>query len=190
MKINRKLNLVMPVDRDDGSTIWVHSTPISREVFNTYFLVVSKAFSAMYAEGLSHIAGPRVAGHLLKKVAVSMGVWDGPGGVQNGLVAEIRRLTNVLVPSERGWQSMPFQDVFDKKLIDEDDLEEVDNALAFFMVVSLVHKRRDLPTVLEALTLWGAQTSSLGCMEYMGSLPTSTPEDNTGGKTPASSLPL
>ena len=61
MHINRKLNLVIPIERADGSQIFTHSTPISAEVFDKYFLVIAKTFSAIYSEGLGPLGGPRVA---------------------------------------------------------------------------------------------------------------------------------
>ena len=56
MKINRALNLVIPIDSEKGQ-LFVHSTPISREIFEQYFLVISKTFAAIFSEGLGAIAG-------------------------------------------------------------------------------------------------------------------------------------
>src|SRR5271154_5947554 len=110
MRLDRKLNLIIPIVRDDKSNIFVHSTPLSSEVFDTYFLVIAKTFSAIYAEGLGIIAGPRVADKMLRKVAKDMGVWDTKGGVQDGLIAEMHRLTNVVCAGKRGWEALPFAD--------------------------------------------------------------------------------
>ena len=76
MKIDKKLNLVIPIETDDG-TLYVHSMPIRREIFDTYFLVLSKTFAAIHGEGLGEIAGPRVAALILKKIAMDTGMWEG-----------------------------------------------------------------------------------------------------------------
>ena len=190
MKIDRKLNLVIPIDLEDGTTVYAHSMAIGREVFESHFLVISKTFSAIYSEGLGAIAGPRVAGLMLKKCATDLGVWDGETGVQNTLINEIHRLTNLLSPGERGWSVTPFQDAIDQHRLDPDDFAEVDNALVYFTVASSMHKKKDLAAVTDgALKLWGARASFLGCTEYANSLQTLTTVAPSGGKTAVSSVP-
>jgi hypothetical protein len=52
MKLDRRLNLVLSVTREDGTEMWVHHTPIRREIYEQHFLVLTKTISAMYEEGL------------------------------------------------------------------------------------------------------------------------------------------
>lgn len=187
MKIDRKLNIVVPVDTEDGKTVYVHSAPIGREVFETYFLPLSKTFAAIYAEGLGSIAGPRIASLMLKRVAGDMGVGE---EVERGLLAEIRRLTNLVMQGEQGWETVPFQLAVDRKMLDADDMAEIENALVYFTVASSMHKRKDLGPILDgALKLWSGSTSSLDCTEFAASLTTSTKVAGTGKKPAASSVP-
>jgi len=180
MRLDKKLNLVFPVETDAG-TIYVHSTPISREVFERYFLVVSKAFAAIYGEGLQLIAGPRVAYLMLKKIAEDRGEWDGADGVHNGLIAEIRRLTNVVVSTDRGWRPIPYHIAVEHGQLDEQDVAEVEGMLCFFTCASAMHLRSQLTAILAGMTsLWGAQTTSLTCTEYAASLTTSTVTASSG----------
>ena len=132
--IDRKLNLVIPVDNSDGSVTYVHSTPISREVFERYFKIIARTFAEIYSGGYTVYSGPRVAALLLKSTAMDLGVWDGPTGVERGLMDEIRRLTNVVLPAPQGgWVTMPFVEAIKAGQINEDDVAEVDNALAFLL---------------------------------------------------------
>lgn len=188
MRINRKLNLVIPVDTDNG-TIYVHSTPISREVFEKYFLVISKTFAMIYRQGLEVVAGPRVAAMLLKTVATDLGVWEGVEGVENGLVAEMRRLTNIVIPKDgKGWDTMGLQDAIDRDLLDEDDVSEVEGAVTFFTCASSMHRKTELPAILAGMTsLWDAQTTSSSFTEYRDFLATSTEAKPT--TTTTSSVP-
>ncbi len=180
MRINRKLNIVFPIDTEAG-TVYVHSTPISREVFEKYFLVIAKTFSAIYREGLEVMSGPRVAAMMLKRVATSMNEWDGADGVENGLIAEMHRLSNFVMPSDSGWTTIPFQDALNRKLLDPDDLSEAEGVLCFFTLAASMHRPADLTAVLNGMTsLWGAQTTSLNCTEYARSLPISTVTDSSG----------
>src|SRR5690348_319822 len=98
MKINRQLHLVIPLTGTDGSIrTYVHSTAISSDLFEKYWLVISKTFAQMHAEGLGNLAGPRVADKLLRATAEQLGTWP---DVKSGLVAEIHRLTNVCVQTD------------------------------------------------------------------------------------------
>ena len=119
MRIDAKLNIVIEVETADGS-VFVHSTPLSRDVFERYFLVIGQTFAELVGKGLSLLSGPRVAALLLKDVAQRGRVWDGPGGVANGLMAEVRRLSNVIMPGPAGWRTVPLQDAIDKQLLSED----------------------------------------------------------------------
>lgn len=188
MRLNEKLNFVIPVpDSNDKISAYVHSTPLSREAFEESFVLISKTFSAIHGEGLGSIAGPRVASLILKQIAKMEKNEDGALMLMN----EIRRLTNVLVPGPHGWQTIPFQDAIDGKIIDPDDLSEVENAIVFFIVYSAMHRRQTLKDLLMgAARMWGAQVSSLTPMGFSGSLPTSTETANIGAIAHRSSLPV
>ena len=89
MIVNRRLNLVQPIDTATG-TVYLHSVPISREVWESYFLVLAKTYAEIMKQGLTVIAGPPVARLLLKVVAQQIGAWEGENGVERGLLPELR----------------------------------------------------------------------------------------------------
>jgi hypothetical protein len=185
LTISEKLHLVIPIYGDDGETItaYVHSAPISREVFDAHYLLIAQTFSAIHAEGLGIIAGPRVASLLLHDVARKKR--DEIGAL--ALMNEIRRLSNVMVREATGWAPLPFQEVVDRKLISEDDLSEVANALVFFIVTSAMQRRADLKEMMDgAARLWGARTSSSDFTGFAASLATSKEHVSTT-KAPVSS---
>lgn len=185
MEINNKLNFVVPVETSIG-TIYVHSMPISTETFDRYFMVIAKTFSAIHALGLGHISGPRVSAKLLKNVAEEMGTWEGTGGVQAGLMGEIYRLTNVVMPGEKGWQTMPYEDAIKAKMLDAEDASEVENAITFFTVAWSMHRKTVRAIYVQgAAELWGGQTTSLNCTEFAASLTTSTAPVNSGVTAPS-----
>lgn len=193
MEINRKLNLVQTIETDNGS-VYLHSTPISREVWENYFLILSKTYSQLFAQGLHQISGPVVAGLMLKRLAQLDGVWDGSAGVEKGLLPEIRRLTNVVVATGAGWQTLPIDTALARGVIDQETMREAEGAIVFFICASAVlsgPQARKKLTIMRDMTeaLWGAQHTSLDVTEWADSLPTSTPDDNTGAKTPALLVP-
>ena len=193
--INRHLNIVIPINRLDDTKLYVHAKPIKSEVFEAYHLVLAKTFSAFAHNGLDPMSGPSVAALVLRSVAESTpratggNWWEGPDGVggERGLLSEIRRLSNVIVPSEsEGWKTTPLQSAFDRNMIDNEEKMEVTNLLAFFTVVSLVAPRVDRHRLVRGMAaIYELHTTSLNCTEFANSLKTLTTEDNTGEKNPA-----
>jgi hypothetical protein len=177
VKLNRKLNLVLDVETENG-TVHVHSVPIGREIFEDNFLPISRAFTAVYTNGLGPVTGPRVAALLLRQEAQTLGVWE---RTQQSLMAEIYRLTNVVAPGPSGWETMPFDVAKKRGIIDINDAAEVENCIVYFTCASLIHLKAELTVAMEGLsTLWGAQTTSSNVTEYTRSLPISTQEETTG----------
>jgi hypothetical protein len=177
MTINKQLNLVLSLPR--GNTfIYVYSTPISKEVFDANFLIISKTFTELYTQGLGLSAAPRIAAKMMRKIALEDNIWDGPEGVQNVLMQEIFRLTNVFLPGERGWESIPLHTAIVQKQIDDDEMEEVENSIVYFIVAYVMHRRQDREQIINAtLKLWGGQLTSLNFTEYRSSLTTSTTDE-------------
>lgn len=180
VEINRHLNLVIPVDRQDGSRVHVHSAPISRDIFEANFEVLGKSFTALMAGGFGAQAGPGVALLMLKKIAKQE---NQEQQVINGLIPEIQRLTNVIVP---GKGVIPLEEAFAAKYIDGDDKAEVENELAFFTVISSAAPRKDIPAMLAFMAhVWNAEITSLNCTEYERSLTTLKKDESSGAKATA-----
>lgn len=190
MKIDRKLNLVIPIEReDDLGPLYVHAMPLSLPAFQRHALVIAKTFSAIYTQGLSFVAGPRVAAMLLKEIAEDLGRWDGEDGVEMGLIFEMRRTAHLICPTPDGWQRLVLDDAVRRGLLDEEELSEIEGILIFFMVASAMHRGQEQTIALTGMArIWNAQLSSLGCTAFLNSLPTSTPADSSGERVTA--LPI
>lgn len=188
MKIDKRLNLVIPVETESG-TLYVHSSPLMTQTFEAYYLVLARAFSEIYRGGLGWQTGPRVAMMIIRDVAKGMnpaGTTGFSDDVELGLIGEMKRLTNVAVLGPAGWANIPYTEATAKGLITQEDASEVENAVAFFIVASSLNKRSEVPTIVtSAAKLWGGLTTSLNCTEYAASLPTSTEAANTGATAAA-----
>lgn len=197
MHIDKKLNLVVPLDREDGSKVYVHSAPLGQPAFETYHLVLAKTFAALQSNGLGPVAGPSVAAMVLKTVAQEtqrgpgLSWWEGADGVENGLLGEVRRLSNVvLCTQDGGWSTLPLQLALGQKLLSEEEAAEVLNQAAFFIVVSAVAPRLDRPRLaMGAAHIFDAQTTSLNSTEFAASLRTPTEPESIGERAKASSIP-
>lgn len=187
VRIDKRLNLVIPVTRSDETQIFVHSTPIDSAVFDVYYKPIARAFNELFTGGYGIYSGPRIANKLLRDVAKDMGLWDGLAGVEKGLLAEIYRRTTVLGPAKRGgWEPVLYEDALANGLLEPADAAEVEGAICFFTVVSCMNRKEDLPKVLDgAAKLWGAQTTLSNSTEYMSSLPILITAASTGAKAAA-----
>lgn len=178
MKITRNMNLVIPVETEMGNC-FLHSTPISKEVYREHFFILSKVFSAIFSEGLGIVAGPRVAYMMLEKIASDMGIWEGEKGVRNTLVNEIIRLSNLAYPAQgKGWDTQPLEVAIEREIV---ELDDVIGELVFFTCVSSINKPNQAVGVMaQANGVWGSRSTSLNIMDWMRSLQTSKPADSSG----------
>jgi len=82
----------MQVQTESYGKVYIHSTSISRSVFEQFYLVIGKVFSQCF-DGISeaHLAltAPQLAYPALKSIAIQAGTWEGVGGVKFGLVNEL-----------------------------------------------------------------------------------------------------
>ena len=176
MKINKQLNLVVPCE-DGDEVIYIHSSPISTEVFEKYHRVIAKAFSVIYSEGLNVISAPRVAAMVLREVAEEMGRLD---DINNGLLNEIKRLSNVSILESNGWVSLPLDIAEKRSLIEPETMQEAMNKIVFFILCSAMHTGKQKIAMLEAMAgLWEVALTSLNATEYNKSLPILTEIENS-----------
>lgn len=186
MKIDRRLNLVLPVETDSG-TIWVHSTPISRETFERYYRVITRTVADIADDHIANL-GPIVGFLAMRDAARALDDWDGPDGVEQGLLPEIRRLTNVIAPSaENGtWQPLPFDVAVQRGVLDDNDQRDVLGAVVFFICVSATAPPRGAAPILNGMFgRWGGQITSQHSTGFANSLPISTPGVNSGETEPS-----
>ena len=129
----------------------------------------------IYSGGLGIISAPRVAAWILRDAAKELGMWDGPEGAERGLAQEIRRLTSVIVLTEKGWEPIPLHEAIAKGSLDEDEGEDIEHAISFFTLAWRYHRKEDRKLVMDgASQLWGGHLESLTYMEFCNSLSTST----------------
>lgn len=169
-RLDRHLNLVMPVYDTSLGTVWVFHTPVSRQVFERYYRVMARAWTLVASMGGTS-SGPKIAALELKTTANDMAIWDGPTGVEKGLFEEIRRLTNVVCPAENGgWEPVPLMDAVAAGTLDADDLADVEGIVTFFTLASAIQPRRTLTITASSLAVFfSAQTTSFGCSEWIAS---------------------
>ena len=192
MKIDRNLSLVMQVQTDENGLVYVHSSSISRSVFEQFYLEIGKVFSQCFdSVNQAHLAlsAPQLAYPALKSISMKAGNWDGAGGVKFGLVNEIVRLTSVLVSGENGWESLPLDIAVKRNVINEDEEAEILSSLVFFTAISKVAPKDLKNSFLEmagALRNW--ELTSSDSTEYLNGLPILTKKESTGKKVKESLL--
>jgi hypothetical protein len=194
--ISKQLNLVIPLYNEDMKTVfaYAHSMPISEAAFDKYHRPMRAAYAQIWSDGDIRFGGAQTANKVLRDVSKNMPgsaagttLWDAPDGVQAGLVNEMYQRTNILCIGQNGWETVTFDQAKKHKRISAQDAEEVDAAVTFFTLVSVLNRRSTAQMILDmCITLWGASTTSLNVTEYRSTLPTSIDAETTGAKIPAS----
>lgn len=190
MKISKDLRLTMPVQTSRGQA-YLYALAPSREIFDQFFVVIAKAFSRVYTDHTA-FAGPRIAAKYLRKVAAEMSLGAPPSvktikdEVEDGFFGELRRLSMIVAPSASGgYEPIPLEEAISKGLLDEEETDEVENALVFFTLSWLMLKRNVREAILNHdLPLWDGQLTSLDYTAFANSLRTSTETANSGEKAP------
>jgi len=184
MKINHALNLVVQTESDDGATVYVHSTPLSKDIFREHFLILGRLYGEFFSSGLGLLASARTAYLLLEKLAKDAGQWEGKDGVQNTLVTHIINGATALYAEEgKGWKSLPMAEAVNRGVV---DLCEVMDELVFFTCVCGMTKRNQMIEIVQGTAaVWGALATSLSYMDYMNFLTTSQKDVTTEPKLEA-----
>lgn len=168
VSIDKNLNLLITVDREGGEALHVHCQPISYDVFQRYWLVLSKVYTALTTQGLGAIGGAVCAHLLLEDVARNTlradgrNWWEGADGVEHGLLDEIVRLSNVMtLEGEQGWQPTMLSVARSRGLFSDEEWGEVLAQATFFSVIWRTAPKRNRVGVVR------------GASFLNGSLPTS-----------------
>jgi hypothetical protein len=183
VSINKKLNLVIPVEEDEKIKAWIYSVPLSYEVFEANYMLLIRTLSYLYANGIGPLMAIRVARLALKDVSKQI---DDNENASINLMNEIERTMSLLTTDEFGkWKPMPYGLAKSKHVLSEVRFREVENAIVYFIVASAVHLEDEMPMAYNGLNqIWKAQTTLLSAMEYGNSLPISTPTESIGEKVP------
>jgi hypothetical protein len=199
--INESLNVVLPIreEGDRGVTLYAYHTPIAREVFEANYRVLAATKAVLSSKGVHFLvdSGPRIASLTLRdearKEAMERGEVDGQGvpsdAAYRALIAEMKRLTVVLVPGERGWDMIPVDIAITRGLLDDEEWGEAESALVFFTCHFAMSRRADRRNICtKTASLLRGSSTSLPATEFAASLQTSMPAE-TSGKKAASSVP-
>jgi hypothetical protein len=189
MELTRDLKLVIPLDTEKSGRCYVYSLPIARVIYEQFVFELGEAYSRIF-QGYDpkHVAmtAPQMAYPALKAVATRMGTWEGPAGVQAGLINELSRLTTVAHTTDAGWTQIPLQTALARGVLDEDEHAEVLSSLVFTLLAARVGPKSLMEHSLLAAGSprdW-AHTSS-AFTAWLDSLPTLKPKRGTT-KTPSS----
>nr|WP_249201266.1 hypothetical protein [Burkholderia cenocepacia] len=195
------MNLVVPVVTDEtGVRVWGYHTPISRQVFEANYRVLAATKASLMSKGAMYMmdSGPRIAGLTLLdeglREAEARGRFSKDGKTvldeaTPALMAEIRRLTMVLVPGPGGWDLLPIESAVAAGKIDEEDQAEAESAIVFFTCIcALASKSERKDQASRTATLLKGSITSLSPTEFSDSLPKSTPGATSAPKA-VSSVP-
>lgn len=181
MKIDKKLNLVCTVSRDDGSLVYVHTSPFPYEVVEEHCLMLGSLFTSFIAQ-VGGLGAARVAAMMLRKKIKQEQAVTGQAGPN--IVDEIQRQTTVIFNDNGQWKPSPLETAMKLGIITADEFREVEGEIVFFMVSSAIQKPELIkPTVGSVIGMFGGQLTLSTATEWRGSLLTSKTDTDTPNQT-------
>lgn len=180
VKIDKKLNLVTNITREDGSIVYLHVTPFPYEVVEEHCLLLGNLFTNFISQ-VGGLGAARVAAMMLRKKLKREQELNADNG-QHGpnIVDEIQRLTSVVWNDGGTWKTTSFDAAMKQGIISPDEYREVEGEVVFFMVSSAIQKTQLIaPTVGSVIGMFGGQLESLSVTAFRDSLLTSNPPTDT-----------
>jgi len=177
VKIDKKLNLVCTVNRDDGSLVYVHTSPFPYEVVEEHCLMLGSLFTSFIAQ-VGGLGAARVAAMMLRKKIKQEQAVTGQAGPN--IVDEIQRQTTVIFNDNGQWKPSPLETAMKLGIITADEFREVEGEIVFFMVSSAIQKPELIkPTVGSVIDMFGGQLTLSTATEWRDSLLTSKTDTAT-----------
>jgi hypothetical protein len=200
MQITESLNLALPV----GDGLMAYHTPISRAVYEQNYGVINATKAALSRKGIHYQmgSGPRIANLVLKdeglKDAAERDSLDGQGKPFDdrtpALLAEIKRLTMILVPGTSGYESLPVDIAIAQGKMDEEDWSELEAGLTFFTCHVMPAKKSNRAGIASATASVLSGSIALSPVTaFIATLPTSTkgePSANPESSQQPSAMPV
>ncbi|EOZ4660734.1 hypothetical protein EKN30_23575 [Enterobacter asburiae] len=180
MKIDKKLNLVTNITREDGSIVYLHVTPFPYEVVEEHCLLLGNLFTNFISQ-VGGLGAARVAAMMLrKKLQREQELRDEANQQAPTIVDEIQRLTSVVWNDGGTWKTTSFDAAMKQGIISPDEYREVEGEVVFFMVSSAIQKAHLIaPTVGSVIGMFGGQLVSSSVTAFRDSLQTSNPPTDT-----------
>lgn len=180
VKIDKKLNLVTNITREDGSIVYLHVTPFPYEVVEEHCLLLGNLFTNFISQ-VGGLGAARVAAMMLrKKLKREQELMDEANQQAPNIVDEIQRLTSVVWNDGGTWKTTSFDAAMKQGIISPDEYREVEGEVVFFMVSSAIQKAHLIaPTVGSVIGMFGGQLVSLSVTAFRDSLQTSNPPIDT-----------
>ena len=180
VKIDKKLNLVTNITREDGSIVYLHVTPFPYEVVEEHCLLLGNLFTNFISQ-VGGLGAARVAAMMRRKTLKREQELNADNG-QHGpnIVDEIQRLTSVVWNDGGTWKTTSFDAAMKQGIISPDEYREVEGEVVFFMVSSAIQKAHLIaPTVGSVIGMFGGQLVSSSVTAFRDSLLTSNPPTDT-----------
>lgn len=180
VKIDKKLNLVTNITREDGSIVYLHVTPFPYEVVEEHCLLLGNLFTNFISQ-VGGLGAARVAAMMLRKKLKREQDLSAEQGQQGPtIVDEIQRLTSVVWNDGGTWKTASFEVAMKQGIISPDEYREVEGEVVFFMVSSAIQKAHLIaPTVGSVIGMFGGQLVSSSVTAFRDSLLTSNPPTDT-----------
>ncbi|MGX5055991.1 hypothetical protein ACWKX9_20355 [Enterobacter asburiae] len=173
VKIDKKLNFVSTITRDDNSMVYLHVVPFPYEVVEQNCVLLGNLFNSFFTL-VGSVGAPRVAAMMLRNIIKSRQGDADTTPEALTIIDDIQRLTTVIWNDNGVWKPSPLDAAFKNGIITPDEYREIEGEIVFFMVSSAIQKADLMKgTVGKALEMYSGQLVSLSATGYRDSLPKS-----------------
>ncbi|MFJ5338364.1 hypothetical protein ACIPSD_04530 [Pectobacterium sp. CHL-2024] len=186
MKIDKKLNLVSHITREDGEVVYLHVTPLPYEVVEENCLLLGNLFTSFISQ-VGGLGAARVAAMMLRKKLKQEQEARRDAGLASGpsIADDIHRMTNVVYCDTGKWKTIPLDTALKQEIVTADEYREVEGEVVFFMVSSAIQKSELIaPTVGSVIGMYGGQLTPSGVTAFRDSLLTLSQDTDTQNPNP------
>lgn len=186
MKIDKKLNLVSTIERDDDSLVYLHIVPLPYEVVEINCVLLGSLFNRFFSL-VGGMGAPRVAAMMLRAEINDRLALNPELAGKPTIIDDIHRMISVIWSDDGEWKKTTLDDALKRNILTEEELREVEGELVFFTVGFAIQKANlVIPTVGKALEAYSGQLTSLNTTAYLDSLPKSKTTTDTPNQQPQS----
>ena len=188
MRIDKDLKLVLDRQNQDGVPYHVFASSLPKLAVQSFSDVIARAIGRIYGNSAFGPPGAApFAADAVRQIAKEMGI---EREVESNFIGEIRRLAMIVLPNGASWEPVPIDEAVKREFISEDEAEEIESLLVFFILARRVHPVSERLTIIRAAIGFHctARTTSSPYSEWASSL-TPWTKDAASGKTTMAASP-
>ena len=166
----------------NGAKIWLHSEPISEDVFDQFFDELSWLYAKIQRESLWYDAAIGSISKHIRKYAEKQGTLHGLNGLEQEFFSVILAKTTAFVPAEKGgYEQLPLSTLIARGQLSGKTVRTIEGILLFFTLGVVNYEgEKQADFISGTIGRYSVQSTLLSATECLSSLPTLTEAASSG----------